>query len=115
VVIRFITSSCKLLIAIYRPPGALPTLFFDELSDLFDAMCSAGGHPILTGDVNCPGTSSNTIDCRLSSWVSCYNLINDNEDPTRINYNGEMRKLDVMTEPEEHKRLTVCSVIPVGF
>jgi len=38
-----------------------------------------------------------------------------NEGPTRLNYIGEMSKLDLIIAPEENKRLKTSAVIPVGF
>jgi hypothetical protein len=46
------------LAIIYRQPGAVTTVFCDELSDLMDLMLTSGRSFILCGDFNCPGAVS---------------------------------------------------------
>jgi len=116
VVVRLVIGSVKFVIAnIYRPPGTSISSFFEDMSNLYDAMCCEGGHPILVGDFNCPGDRPDEVDTRLATWVSCYNLTIINEGPTRLNYNGETSKLDVIIEPEGDRRLHPTDTIPVGF
>jgi len=114
--VRLAVGCQRFLIAnIYRPPGTSITTFFDEISDLTDAMSSMGGHPILMGDFNCPGDCPNKVDTRLATLISCYNMCIVNKDPTRLNHDGAMSMLDVIIEPECDRRLQAVKTLQTGF
>lgn len=115
-VVRLVVGSEKFMLAsIYRLQETSVETFLDDLSDLFDALSNSGGHPILAGDFNCPGTHPDTVDSRLDTWVSCYNLNIINDGPTRLNWDGGQSKLDVVIEPKSDRRLKAATTIPVGF
>ena len=75
----------------------------------------AGGHLVLIGDFNMPGKSAKDIDERLSTWLSCFNLAAVNDEPTHRHSNGSESRLDVIIEPENGRRVSSVTVIPVCY
>ena len=104
-----------MIMGIYRPPSTNLETFFDKLADLFDATASIGGHKIFTGDLNCPGDSSETIDARLSALLSCYNVVAVNSGPTYLHSDCGRSMLDLIIESEESRRLAPATATTTGF
>ena len=78
------TGEHFVITGVYRPPSTSVEVFFDKLADLFDATASSGGHIVQAGDFYCPGSSSETIDDRLSALLSCYNMVTVNNGATHM-------------------------------
>ena len=60
------------------------------------------------GDFNCPGVTCDCVDTRLTAALACYSLKIVNEGPTRLNYDGDQNKLDVIIETDDGGHL--CDV-----
>ena len=82
-------------IAIYRPPPAPTSIFFNELSLLLDAFDHIPGNFCLLGDFNCPGTSSGHIDSRLVDFLNDRDLSQIVTAPTRLD-----NLLDLIIHPQ---------------
>ena len=89
------------------------TPFLDELSDLEDTLVSSGFHPILIGDFNCPGASSNAADQQLSTRMSCFIVTEVNDDPTGMTSDGGVSRLDLIIEFEHTRRLSWVSTVMI--
>ena len=62
-VVKIVVGVERFLLAnIYRPPADDIVAFLDELTDLEEALCIIGGHPILVGDLNCPGDTPRELN-----------------------------------------------------
>ena len=69
----------------------------------------------LFGDFNCPGSSSDGVDDCLTTLLSCFSLMAVNLGPTRMHrYRGESM-LYLIIEPEHIRRISLTSVIPMGY
>lgn len=82
--VKVINCTLGMTVAIiYRPPGANPSAFISELSDLLDTG-SLGSRFIICGDLNCPGPagSRGLIAKELTELIDGYSLIQHVHSPT---------------------------------
>jgi hypothetical protein len=88
-------------------------MFLEELADLLDDL--SGGSTIFTGDLKCSGDSSEAIDTRLNSLLTCYNLISVNEGLTHLHFDRTQSKLDLTFERDDDRRLSEATTVVVGI
>jgi len=98
---------------IYRPPQSILEVLYSELSDLLNVLPSSA---ILLGDVNCPGSSPSSVDARLDTTLSIYNMSVVDTGPTRLNpSNGSASRLDIIAESDNIWRLHDLSTVQIGY
>jgi len=72
--VRLNVPSPVALLNIYRLDGSIP-MFLDELSDVVSTVCSGSTDRILlAGDLNCPGSSPDTVDEQLAEVFHSFGL-----------------------------------------
>ena len=104
-----------ILLGLYRPPSTNTDTFLEELSDILDAVNLTDRHPIILGDVNCPGSKPDDIDHRLSALLTCYGLAVVNPEPTHLHSDGGQSKLDLVIKSDDFHHLTYRWTRPVRF
>ena len=71
--------------------------FFDEIADLLtNILATTSNSLLLTGDFNCPGKDSNTIDARLTAVLELFGIVQTVFCSTRGN-----NLLDILAHNEE--------------
>ena len=76
-----VDNKCYLLVDIYRPPSTSINALI-ELADRFSVTESMNGYFVVLCDFSCPSNTPDTIDNRLSTLLSCYNMATINMGPT---------------------------------
>jgi len=105
-----------ILLNIYRPPSSDIDDFVEELPAVIDELTNIGGRLFLTGDFNCAGNTSTTIDDRLSIALSEFNLVTVNSQPTRFDKRrGVENLLDLIIESDTDKLFHSVRTMSVTF
>ena len=74
----------SLVVNIYRPPHLSSSVLLKELSDLIaNIYVDTIGNLLLCGDMNCPGSGSDSVNDDVSTLLSSFNLTELVHKPTR--------------------------------
>ena len=123
-VTSFELQACKLSVSgkqftvlnIYRPPATDIDTFVEELPAVIDELFDVGGRLVLLGDFNCPGSSSVTVDDRLTAALSEVGMHVVNGEPTRYNVrSGVDNLLDLIVESEDDPCLHTIKTLSQTF
>jgi len=92
------------IVSVYHKPHTpshFPADFAEETDSLLDELCAMPGCPIVLGDMNCGGKTSNTCDTRLTDIYAPYGMIQCVDKPTRMSpsLGGGESLLDLIFHP----------------